>query len=237
MLGLTKREVTQALRRDRRVRRAAAVHRRAGEDVLVGHVHAARLCRGDSRRSGCAARRRSARGGRRRVHAQVPRQVRRVQAAGQDDPAGDPFAQSGRAVLRRSAVARRRESARVGRSEARRRRVPDRRRQERREGAGAAKPKSAHRAETPSHAVRARAERPGSSSHSRLRRRRHDAHRRGPMGLARDRDHRRDLQDRAGRGVAHLPVGRSDVDSPERARASADRPTSSSASASTTPKG
>ena len=31
------------------------------------------------------------------------------------------------------------------------------------------------------------------------------------------------LQDRAGRGVAHLPVRRSDVDSPECARASADR--------------
>ena len=40
-----------ALRRDRRVRRAARVHRRAGQDLLVGHVHAPRLCRGDSRRS------------------------------------------------------------------------------------------------------------------------------------------------------------------------------------------
>ena len=32
----------QALRRDRRVRRAAAVHRRAGEDLLVRHVYAPR---------------------------------------------------------------------------------------------------------------------------------------------------------------------------------------------------
>ena len=62
MLGLTKREVHAALRRDRRVRRAAAVHRRAGQDVLVGHVHAARLCGGDPRRSGRAAGGRGARG-------------------------------------------------------------------------------------------------------------------------------------------------------------------------------
>ena len=47
------------------------------------------------------------------LHPQVPRQVRRVQAARQDDPAGDAFAQSGRAVLRRSAVARQRQGARA----------------------------------------------------------------------------------------------------------------------------
>ena len=35
MLGLTKREIAAALRRDRRLRRAAGVHRRAGEDLLV----------------------------------------------------------------------------------------------------------------------------------------------------------------------------------------------------------
>ena len=76
MLGLTKREVSEALRRDRRVRRAAGLHRRAGEDVLVRHVHAPRLRRRDQRRSGRAAGGRSAGGRRRRLHAQVPRQVR-----------------------------------------------------------------------------------------------------------------------------------------------------------------
>ena len=98
----------RALRRDRRVRRAAGVHRRAGEDLLVRHVHAARLRRGDSRRSRRAAGRRSARRRRRRLHAQVPRQVRRVPAPRQDDPAGHALARPGRALLRRSALARRR---------------------------------------------------------------------------------------------------------------------------------
>ena len=42
MLGLTKREVARALRRDRRVRRDEGVHRRAGQDLLVRHVHAPR---------------------------------------------------------------------------------------------------------------------------------------------------------------------------------------------------
>ena len=41
MLGLTQARDPGALRRDRRVRRAARVHRRAGEDLFVGHVHAA----------------------------------------------------------------------------------------------------------------------------------------------------------------------------------------------------
>ena len=97
-----------ALRRDRRVRRARGVHRRAGEDLLVRHVHAPRLRGGDPRRSGRAAGRRGARRRRRGLHAQVPRQVRRVQAPRQDDPAGHALARPGRAVLRRGAVARRR---------------------------------------------------------------------------------------------------------------------------------
>ena len=40
MLGLTKKEIHAPLRRDRRVRRDGGLHRRAGEDLLVGHVHA-----------------------------------------------------------------------------------------------------------------------------------------------------------------------------------------------------
>ncbi len=51
-----------------------------------------------------------------RVHAQVPRQVRRVQAPRQDHPARDPLARPGRAVLRRSPVAGRRAGEGAGRS-------------------------------------------------------------------------------------------------------------------------
>ena len=51
MLGLTKREIHAPLRRDRRVRRADRVHRRAGQDLLVRHVHAPRLRRRHPRRS------------------------------------------------------------------------------------------------------------------------------------------------------------------------------------------
>ena len=98
----------RAVRRDRRVRRDEGLHRRAGQDLLVRHVHAPRLRRRDSRRSRRAAGRRSARGRRRGLHAQVPRQVRGVQAPRQDDPARHAFARPGRAVLRRGALARRR---------------------------------------------------------------------------------------------------------------------------------
>ena len=42
---------SRALRRHRRLRRASGIHRCAGQDVLVGHVHAPRIRRGDSRRS------------------------------------------------------------------------------------------------------------------------------------------------------------------------------------------
>ncbi len=107
MLGLSKREVAArfddivALRRDRRV------HRRAGEDVFVRHVHAARLRRGDARRPGRAAGGRSAGRRRRGVHAQVPGPFRRAEAPAEDDRAGDAHARSGDAAVRRGAVARR----------------------------------------------------------------------------------------------------------------------------------
>ena len=68
----------EALRRDRRVRRAPGLHRRAGQDLLVGDVHAARLRRRDPRRPRRAARRRSARRRRPGLHREVPGQVCRV---------------------------------------------------------------------------------------------------------------------------------------------------------------
>ena len=77
---------------------------------------------------GRAARRRGPRRRRRGLHAQVPRQVRRVQAPRQDDPARHALARPGRAVLRRGAVARRRPHQGLGRSEAHRRRLHHRRR-------------------------------------------------------------------------------------------------------------
>ena len=46
-----KREIDAPLRRDRRVLRARAVHRQAGEALLVGHVRAARLRRRRQRRA------------------------------------------------------------------------------------------------------------------------------------------------------------------------------------------
>ena len=123
------------LRRDRRVRGDAGLHRRAGEDVFVRHVHAPRLRRGGARRSRSAARRRSAGGRRPGLHAQVPRQVRGVPAAQQVDPAGDALARPGREVLRHRALARSRRHQRRRRSQARRRRLRHRRRRHGRERA------------------------------------------------------------------------------------------------------
>ena len=123
MLGLSKKEITRRFDEIVRVRRARGLHRRAGEDLLVRHVHAPRVRGGDPRRSRRAARRRGAGGGRRGLHPQVPRQVRRLPAPRQDDPARHAFARAGRALLRRGALARRREGARDRRPEPRRRRL------------------------------------------------------------------------------------------------------------------
>ena len=119
------------LRRDRRVRRDEGLHRRAGQDVLVRHVHAARLRGGDSRRSRRAPGGRSAGGRRRGLHAQVPRQVRGVQAPRQDDPPRDPLARPGRALLRRGALDGWRSAEGPRRPEARGRRLHHRRRRRR----------------------------------------------------------------------------------------------------------
>ena len=67
-----------ALRRDRRVLRSRAVHRRTGQDLLVGHVRAPRVRGGDQRRSRAAADRRDPGGRRRDVPAEVHGEVRPV---------------------------------------------------------------------------------------------------------------------------------------------------------------
>ena len=108
MLGLSKREIEKRFDEIVEFAETAGLHRRAGEDLLLGHVHAARVRRGDPRRPRGAAGRRGARGRRRGLHAQVPRQVRRVQAARQDHPARHALAGPGRTVLRRGGLARRR---------------------------------------------------------------------------------------------------------------------------------
>ena len=77
ILGLSEQRGRPALRRDRRVRRARAVHRHPGEELLVGHVRAARVRGGHQRRARRAARRRGARRRRRELPAAVPREVRR----------------------------------------------------------------------------------------------------------------------------------------------------------------
>ena len=89
-----------AIRRDRRVRGARGLHRRAGQDLLLRDVHASRFRRRDSRRPRRSSRRRSARRRRRGLHPQVPRQVRRLQTPRQDHPARDPLPRTGRTLLR-----------------------------------------------------------------------------------------------------------------------------------------
>ena len=73
ILGLSKKRARRAVRRDRRLRRPRAVHRHAGEELLVGHVRAARVLGRHQRRPRHPAHRRGARGRRRGVPAQVHR--------------------------------------------------------------------------------------------------------------------------------------------------------------------
>ena len=132
MLGLSKREIQKRFDEIVEFAELQGLHRRAGQDLLVGHVHAARLRRGDPRRPRRAARRRGARRRRPGLHREVPRQVRRVPAPQQDHPARHALARPGREVLRPGAVARQGQDARRRRSEARRRRLYRRRREGRR---------------------------------------------------------------------------------------------------------
>ena len=72
LLGLVDQGGGQALRRDRRLRRAGAVHRQPGEVLLVGHVRPARLRGGGQRRPRRPGGGRGAGRGRRELPAQVP---------------------------------------------------------------------------------------------------------------------------------------------------------------------
>ncbi len=85
ILGLSKKQLVSRFDEIVELRGARAVHRRAGEELLVGHVRPARVLGRDQRRPRHPADRRGARGGRRRVPAALRRQVRRAARAGQDD--------------------------------------------------------------------------------------------------------------------------------------------------------
>ena len=90
----------RALRRDRRVRGARGLHRRAGAHVLVGDVHAPRLRGRLAPQRRRAAARRGVRGRRRRVPAQVPRADPRVQARRRHDRVRVARLVGGRAPVR-----------------------------------------------------------------------------------------------------------------------------------------
>ena len=74
ILGMRARGDRAQVRRDRRVRRGRAVHRHAGEALLERDVRAARVRRRGAPRAGDPDRRRGARGRRRAISAEVPRQ-------------------------------------------------------------------------------------------------------------------------------------------------------------------
>ena len=82
--GMTKTEIDAQVRRDRRLRRRRAVHRPAGEELLLGHVRAPRVLGRDQRRPRHPAGRRGARRRRRGVPGEVHGEVRRLPPRGQD---------------------------------------------------------------------------------------------------------------------------------------------------------
>ena len=90
ILGLSKKRDRRPVRRDRRVRRARAVHRHAGQELLVGHVRPARLRGRRQRRSRHPAHRRGARRRRRELPAQVHGEDRRVPTGRPHDRARVP---------------------------------------------------------------------------------------------------------------------------------------------------
>ena len=124
------------------------------------------------------------------LHRQVPRQVRRVQAPQQDHPARHALARPGREVLRSRVVARQGQDAGGRRAEAGRRRLPDRCREGRRSSSSRRTSAIARRH---GGGGRSRLAPPGESAlrmsvnHTRG----HVPGHRGPMGLARGRDHGR----------------------------------------------
>ena len=102
------------VRRDRRLRRHRAVHRPAGEELLLRHVRPARLLHRHQRRPRHPARRRGARRRRRRLPAQVHGEVRRLPRVRQDRRRRQPRHGLDAAALRPGRLARARQ-ARQGR--------------------------------------------------------------------------------------------------------------------------
>ena len=189
-----------------------------------GHVHAPRVRRGHSRRSRRAAGGRSAGRRRRGLHAQVPRQVRRVPAARQDDPARHALARPGRALLRRGALARRR---------AARRRTAIRGASSTRTSPTSSRARKQLLATTTRKAVAAVASRAGASRRRRRRsrrppspseRRRHvPGGRRAAGARARSRSPTSTLLDARRAAVVRVPLRRADVGPPAGPRARAGR--------------
>ena len=85
ILGPVEGRARPPLRRHRRLRRARAVHRHPGEELLLGHVRAARVLGGHQRRPRHPPRRRGAGRRRRAVPAPLQRALRRPASAGHDD--------------------------------------------------------------------------------------------------------------------------------------------------------
>ena len=142
MLGLNRREIEERFDEIVEFAELRALHRRAREDLLLGHVHAARLRRGHPRGPRGPADRRGPGRGRRGLHPEVPRQDRRVPPPRQDHPDRDPQPGPRREDVRRRAVAAARARGRPGRSQARGRRLPDLRG---RRGGGAPGPRATTR--------------------------------------------------------------------------------------------
>ena len=110
--GSRKKQLNAPLRRHRRLRRARALHRHAGEELLVGHVRAARLLGRDQRRPGHPPGRRGARGRRRGVPARAARRSSRSSStAARPSSIVSPRARLGAQPLRRGRAARARQAA------------------------------------------------------------------------------------------------------------------------------
>ena len=90
----------RALRRDHRLRRARGLHRPQAQELLVGHERATRLRGRDPGRRRHPARRRGARGRRRRLPAEVLRAVPGAQGRRAHDRLRHPRHVGGRALLR-----------------------------------------------------------------------------------------------------------------------------------------
>ncbi len=100
------------VRRDRRLRRHRAVHRPAGEELLVGHVRPARLLGRHQRRPRHPAGRRGAGRRRRQLPGEVHGEVRRLPARRQDRRHRQPRDGLDAHVVRRRCLARPRQAGR-----------------------------------------------------------------------------------------------------------------------------